>query len=52
MACKEGEGKIQSRESLDHFGLAVHDMDAAVRELKGKGLKFVVEPTQVPFLTS
>jgi len=38
---------IQSREGLDHFGLAVQDMDAAVRELKGKGLKFVVEPTQV-----
>ena len=38
---------IQSREGLDHFGLAVQDMDAAVRELKGKGLKFVVEPTQL-----
>ena len=38
---------IQSREGLDHFGLAVQDMDAAARELKGKGLKFVVEPTQV-----
>lgn len=38
---------VQSREGLDHFGLAVQDMDAAVRELKGKGLKFVVEPTQV-----
>lgn len=38
---------IQSREGLDHFGLAVQDMDAAVRELKGKGVKFVVEPTQV-----
>ncbi len=38
---------IQSGEGLDHFGLAVQDMDAAVRELKGKGLKFVVEPTQV-----
>jgi len=38
---------IQSREGLDHFGLAVQDMDAAVRELKGKGLKFVIEPTQV-----
>jgi lactoylglutathione lyase len=38
---------IQSREGLDHFGLAVQDMDAAVRELKGKGVKFAVEPTQV-----
>lgn len=38
---------IQSREGLDHFGLAVQDIDAAARELKGKGLKFVVEPTQV-----
>lgn len=38
---------IQSGEGLDHFGLAVQDIDAAARELKGKGLKFVVEPTQV-----
>ena len=37
---------IQSREGLDHFGLAVQDIDAAARELKGKGLKFVVETTQ------
>jgi catechol 2,3-dioxygenase-like lactoylglutathione lyase family enzyme len=38
---------IQSREGLDHFGLAVEDMDAASAELKAKGVKFVVEPLQI-----
>jgi catechol 2,3-dioxygenase-like lactoylglutathione lyase family enzyme len=38
---------IQTREGLDHFGVAIDDMDAAVAELKEKGVKFVVEPMQV-----
>jgi catechol 2,3-dioxygenase-like lactoylglutathione lyase family enzyme len=38
---------IQTREGLDHFGVAIDDMDAAVAELKVKGVKFVVEPMQV-----
>jgi len=38
---------IQTREGLDHFGVALEDMDAAVAELKAKGVKFVVEPIQV-----
>lgn len=38
---------IQTKEGLDHFGFAVEDMDAAAEELKGKGVKFVVEPLQV-----
>ena len=38
---------IQTREGLDHFGLAIDDMDTAAEELKSKGVKFVVEPMQV-----
>ena len=38
---------IQTREGLDHFGVAVDDMDAAVSELREKGVRFVVEPLQV-----
>jgi catechol 2,3-dioxygenase-like lactoylglutathione lyase family enzyme len=38
---------IQTREGLDHFGVAIDDMDAAVAELKETGVKFVVEPMQV-----
>lgn len=38
---------IQTREGLDHFGVAIDDMDAAVADLKEKGVKFVVEPMQV-----
>ena len=38
---------IQTREGLDHFGFAVDDMDAAVEDLKAKGVQFVVEPLQV-----
>lgn len=37
---------IQTREGLDHFGVAVDDMDAAEAELKAKGVHFVVEPMQ------
>lgn len=38
---------IQTREGLDHFGVAIDDMDAAAGELKKKGVTFVVEPMQV-----
>ncbi|MBT8359379.1 MAG: VOC family protein [Deltaproteobacteria bacterium] len=38
---------IQTKEGLDHFGFAVEDMDAAVADLRAKGVKFVVEPMQV-----
>jgi catechol 2,3-dioxygenase-like lactoylglutathione lyase family enzyme len=31
--------------SLEHFGLITNDLDAAVSDLKAKGLKFVQEPT-------
>ena len=38
---------IRSREGLDHFGLAVDDMDAAAADLKAKGVQFTMEPTQI-----
>jgi catechol 2,3-dioxygenase-like lactoylglutathione lyase family enzyme len=38
---------IETREGLDHFGLAVDDLDAAVSALKKKGVRFVVDPLQV-----
>ncbi|RAI60970.1 VOC family protein [Roseicella frigidaeris] len=31
---------------IDHFGLAVEDLDAAVAELKAKGVEFTIEPRQ------
>ncbi|MBW2057007.1 MAG: VOC family protein [Deltaproteobacteria bacterium] len=37
---------IQSRVGLDHFGVEVENMDAAVSELKAKGVKFLLEPMQ------
>ena len=38
---------IRTREGLDHFGVAVDDMDAAVSELKKKGVRLVMDPFQV-----
>jgi len=32
---------------LDHFGLTVADIKAAVAELKAKGVRFTMEPTQI-----
>jgi catechol 2,3-dioxygenase-like lactoylglutathione lyase family enzyme len=43
---------------LDHFGLTVTDLDAAVAELKAKGVHFTMEPTvnrpgvKIAFLTA
>ncbi|MEJ0019273.1 MAG: VOC family protein [Acetobacteraceae bacterium] len=43
---------------LDHFGLTVPDIDAAVAELKGKGVPFTMEPktirpgVRIAFLTA
>jgi len=31
---------------IDHFGLAVQGLDAAVADLKAKGVKFTMEPKQ------
>ena len=33
----------------DHIGLAVDDFDAAVSELRARGVKFIVEPTDIGF---
>jgi catechol 2,3-dioxygenase-like lactoylglutathione lyase family enzyme len=38
---------IQTREGLDHFGVAIENLDTAAAELKAKGVRFVVEPMQV-----
>jgi catechol 2,3-dioxygenase-like lactoylglutathione lyase family enzyme len=43
---------------LDHFGLTVENIDAAVAELKAKGVPFTVEPktirpgVRIAFLTA
>jgi len=43
---------------LDHFGLTVNDIDAAVAELKAKGVVFTMEPAtarpgvRIAFLTA
>lgn len=33
----------------DHIGLAVNDFEAAVTELRAKGVEFIVEPTDMGF---
>ena len=38
---------LQTREGLDHFGFGVADLDAAEKELKAKGVRFLTEPVQV-----
>ncbi len=46
---REGENIIgdssQPRYGYDHLGLEVDDVDAAYRELKGKGIAFTIPPT-------
>ena len=37
----------QPRYGYDHLGLEVEDVDAAYRELKGKGITFTIPPTNV-----
>ena len=34
----------------DHIGLAVDDFEAAVTELRNKGVEFIVEPTDMGFV--
>lgn len=34
--------------SLDHFGFITENLDAAIAELKSKGINFVMEKTNVP----
>src|SRR5258708_30930204 len=35
-------------QGLDHFGLAVSNIDAVATELKGKGVEFTKDPTTLP----
>jgi catechol 2,3-dioxygenase-like lactoylglutathione lyase family enzyme len=37
----------RERYGYDHLGLEVDDVDAAFRELKGKGFRFMIEPRDV-----
>jgi lactoylglutathione lyase len=41
------EATLETRSGLDHFGLVVDDMDAAVSELKTKGVPFWMEVTSI-----
>jgi lactoylglutathione lyase len=45
---KAGDGvnspPVTPYQGLDHFGLAVKDLDAVVAELKKKGVEFTMEP--------
>ncbi len=38
-----GDGK-ETRYSYDHFGVIVEDLNAAIGELRGKGVKVLMEP--------
>jgi lactoylglutathione lyase len=45
---KAGDGvntaPVTPYQGLDHFGLAVNDLDAVVADLKSKGVQFTMEP--------
>ncbi len=44
---KAGEAPSSPYMGLDHFGMTVTDMAAAVAELKAKGVRFTMEPKQI-----
>jgi len=44
---KTGASPVSPYLGLDHIGLGVRGIDAAVAELKAKGASFTVEPTTV-----
>jgi lactoylglutathione lyase len=48
---KPGDGvnepPLTPHQGLDHFGLAVKDIDAAAAQLKAKGVIFTTEPTTI-----
>lgn len=46
-AGKVGDAPASPYMGLDHFGLIVDDLRAAVAELKAKGVVFTMEPTQI-----
>ena len=55
---KTGAAPSSPYQGLDHFGMTVDDLDAAVKELKSKGVAFTMEPRQnrpgvkIAFLTA
>jgi catechol 2,3-dioxygenase-like lactoylglutathione lyase family enzyme len=44
---KVGAAPVMPYLGMDHFGLTVEDIDAAVAELKGKGVAFTMDPTTI-----
>ena len=44
---KTGAPPDSPYQGLDHIGLKVADIDAAVAELKAKGVKFTMDPTTI-----
>jgi catechol 2,3-dioxygenase-like lactoylglutathione lyase family enzyme len=44
---KAAEAPSSPYMGLDHFGMTVDDIDAAVAELKGKGVAFTMDPTSI-----
>ena len=55
---KTGAAPSSPYQGLDHFGLCTDNLDAAVAELKGKGVVFTMEPkeirpgTKIAFITA
>ncbi len=55
---KAAEAPASPYLGLDHFGLTVDDLDAAVADLKAKGVQFTMDPTtnrpgvRIAFLTA
>jgi catechol 2,3-dioxygenase-like lactoylglutathione lyase family enzyme len=47
MAGKVADAPTSPYLGLDHFGLLVNDLPAAVAELKAKGVNFTMEPTEI-----
>ena len=44
---KAGAAPAMPHLGMDHFGMTVENLDAAVAELKAKGVTFTMEPTQI-----
>ncbi|MDB5411695.1 MAG: glyoxalase [Rubritepida sp.] len=44
---KAAAAPVSPYQGIDHFGFSVKGLDAAVAELKAKGVEFTMEPTQL-----
>lgn len=42
-----GAAPVTPHQGLDHFGVAVKEIDSVVAELKGKGVEFTTEPYNI-----